>query len=120
MQSFVAATLAAAMLGAGCGVANAADEIVLGAAVSLTGKYSVNGKNTQDGYNLAVKVINDKGGIKVGDKQYKLKVVYYDDESTSARGAQLVERLIDQDKVNFILGPYSSALTKAIAPITEK
>ncbi|HEY3532316.1 MAG TPA: amino acid ABC transporter substrate-binding protein, partial [Casimicrobiaceae bacterium] len=44
------------MLGAGCGVANAADEIVLGAAVSLTGKYSVNGKNTQDGYNLAVKV----------------------------------------------------------------
>jgi branched-chain amino acid transport system substrate-binding protein len=119
-QSFVAAALAAAMFGAGCGVANAADEIVLGAAVSLTGKYSVNGKNTQDGYNLAVKVINDKGGIKVGDKQYKLKVVYYDDESTSARGAQLVERLIDQDHVNFILGPYSSALTKAIAPTTEK
>jgi branched-chain amino acid transport system substrate-binding protein len=119
-QSFVAAALATAIFGAGCGVANAADEIVLGAAVSLTGKYSVNGKNTQDGYNLAVKVINDKGGIKVGDKQYKLKVVYYDDESTSARGAQLVERLIDQDKVNFILGPYSSALTKAIAPITEK
>jgi branched-chain amino acid transport system substrate-binding protein len=118
---FAAATLVAAMLGAGAGVAGAADDtIVLGAAVSLTGKYSVNGKNTQDGYNLAVKVINDKGGVKVGDKHYKLKVVYYDDESTSARGAQLVERLIDQDHVNFVLGPYSSALTKAIAPITEK
>jgi branched-chain amino acid transport system substrate-binding protein len=118
---FAAAALAAAMLGGGTGVASAADDtIVLGAAVSLTGKYSVNGKNTQDGYNLAVKVINDKGGVKVGDKQYKLKVVYYDDESTSARGAQLVERLIDQDHVNFILGPYSSALTKAVAPITEK
>lgn len=94
--------------------------IVLGAAVSLTGKYSVNGKNTQDGYNLAVKVINEQGGVKVGGKHYDLKIVYYDDESTSARGAQLVERLISQDHVNFVLGPYSSALTKAVAPITEK
>lgn len=115
------ATLFAVALGATPALAQAADgTIVLGAAVSLTGKYSVNGKNTQDGYNLAVKAINDKGGIDVGGKHYKLEIRYYDDESTSARGAQLVERLISQDHVDFILGPYSSALTKAIAPITEK
>ncbi len=96
------------------------DTIVLGAAVSLTGKYSTNGKNTRDGYDLAVKRINDMGGVKVGDKTYRLAVKYYDDESTSARGAQLVERLIDQDGVQFVLGPYSSGLTKAIAPVTEK
>ena len=112
----------AALLAAGVapGALAADGTIVLGAAVSLTGKYSTNGKNTQDGYNLVVKTINDKGGIKVGNKHYDLKVVYYDDESTSARGAQLAERLISQDHVNFVLGPYSSALTKAIAPITEK
>jgi branched-chain amino acid transport system substrate-binding protein len=98
----------------------AGDTIVLGAAVSLTGKYSTNGKNTKDGYELAVKRINDMGGVKVGGKSYKLAVKYYDDESTSARGAQLVERLINQDGVQFILGPYSSGLTKAIAPVTEK
>ena len=97
-----------------------ADTIALGAAVSLTGKYSTNGKNTKDGYDLAVERVNELGGVKVGGKSYKLKVVYYDDESTSARGAQLVERLISQDGVQFILGPYSSALTKAIAPVTEK
>src|SRR4051794_16502681 len=96
------------------------DTIVLGAAVSLTGKYSTNGKNTRDGYDLAVERINETGGVKVGGKSYKLKVLYYDDESTSARGAQLVERLISQDNVQFILGPYSSGLTKAIAPVTEK
>ncbi|MDQ2916498.1 MAG: amino acid ABC transporter substrate-binding protein [Pseudomonadota bacterium] len=112
----------AAVLAASVGPSAAAadDTIVLGAAVSLTGKYSTNGKNTQDGYNLAVKTINEKGGVKVAGKPYQLKIVYYDDESTSARGAQLVERLINQDHVNFVLGPYSSALTKAIAPITEK
>ena len=121
-RSILAAGCAAAVISAGVAASAAAadDTIVLGAAVSLTGKYSTNGKNTKDGYDLAVKTINDKGGVKVGGKEYKLKVVYYDDESTSARGAQLVERLIDQDHVNFVLGPYSSPLTKAIAPVTEK
>ena len=97
-----------------------ADTIVLGAPVSLTGKYSVNGKNTKDGYDLAVKRINEMGGVKVAGKTYKLKVIYYDDESTPARGAQLTERLISQDGVKFMLGAYSSGLTKAMAPVTEK
>jgi branched-chain amino acid transport system substrate-binding protein len=96
------------------------DTIVLGAAVSLTGKYSVNGKNTKDGYDLAIKRLNEMGGVKVSGKSYKFKVLYYDDESTPARGAQLAERLINQDGVKYVLGAYSSGLTKAIAPITEK
>jgi branched-chain amino acid transport system substrate-binding protein len=118
----VAAGIAAAGLLAapGAGAKVEGDTIVLGAAVSITGKYSTNGKNTQDGYDLAVERVNAMGGIKVGGKSYKLKVIYYDDESTPARGAQLVERLINQDGVQFILGPYSSGLTKAIAPVTEK
>jgi branched-chain amino acid transport system substrate-binding protein len=49
-----------------------------------------------------------------------LKIIYYDDESTPLRTAQLAERLINQDGVKYMLGPYSSATTKAIAPITEK
>jgi len=98
----------------------AADTITLGAAVSFTGKYSTNGKHTKNGYDLAVKRINENGGVKVGDNTYLLQIIYYDDESTPARVAQLIERLINQDKVNFILGPYSSGLTKAIAPVTEK
>lgn len=100
--------------------AHAADTLTLGAAVSFTGKYSTNGMHTKNGYDLAVKRINERGGIQVGDKSYLLQITYYDDESTPARGAQLIERLINQDRVNFILGPYSSGLTKAIAPVTEK
>ncbi|WP_300006969.1 amino acid ABC transporter substrate-binding protein, partial [Pseudonocardia sp.] len=96
------------------------DEIVLGSAISTTGKYSTNGKHTQNGYDLAVKKLNEMGGVKVGDTVYKLRIVYYDDESTPARGAQLADRLINQDGVKFLLGPYSSGLTKAIAPVTEK
>src|SRR5689334_4813101 len=116
-----AGACAAALVAAGVARAKVeGDTVVLGAAVSLTGKYSVNGKNTKDGYDLAVKRINEMGGVKVGGKSYKLNVVYYDDESTPARGAQLAERLIGQDGVKFLLGAYSSGLTKAIAPVTEK
>jgi branched-chain amino acid transport system substrate-binding protein len=98
----------------GCG------EIELGAAVSATGIYAANGKNTQNGYEFAIKKINDAGGVKIDGKCYHFKIKYYDDESTPARAAQLVERLIDQDKINYVLGPYGSPLTKAILPVIEK
>ncbi len=112
--------LATAAVFAMSGAAWAQDVITLGAAVSLTGKYSTNGAHTKNGYDLAVEKINEAGGVKVGDKTYKLAIKYYDDESTPARGAELAERLISQDEVKFLLGPYSSGLTKAIAPVTEK
>ena len=96
------------------------DKIILGAAISLTGKYSSNGVHTQNGYNMAVDRINSMGGVKVGGKTYKFDIIYYDDESNPKRAAQLAERLISQDGVEFMLGPYSSGLTKAIAPVTEK
>jgi branched-chain amino acid transport system substrate-binding protein len=120
MPRFLAACLIAFVLSSAAIAAKEEDTVVLGAAVSLTGKYSVNGKNTKDGYDIAVERINEMGGVKVGNKRFKLKVVYYDDESTPARGAQLAERLISQDGVKFLLGAYSSGLTKAMAPITEK
>ena len=96
------------------------DTIVFGAAVSFTGKYSTNGKHTKNGYDLAAKRLNEMGGVKVAGKSYKVKIKYYDDESTPARAGQLAERLIKQDKIKFILGPYGSGPTKGMAPITEK
>jgi branched-chain amino acid transport system substrate-binding protein len=96
------------------------DDIVVGAALSLTGKYAQNGINTKNGYDLAARTINDKGGIRIGDKNYRLVLRYYDDESTPVRGSDLAERLIEQDGVRFMLGPYSSGITEAILPVIEK
>jgi branched-chain amino acid transport system substrate-binding protein len=100
--------------------AEACEDLVLGAALSTTGIYASNGNNTKNGYEFAVKKINDAGGVKIGNQCYHFKIIYYDDESTPARAAQLIERLIDQDKVTFVLGPYSSPMTKAVLPVTEK
>ncbi len=97
-----------------------ADTITLGASISLTGKYSTAGGHTKNGYDLAIKKINDAGGIQFGGKTHMLELKIYDDESTPARAAELAERLIQRDNVKLMLGPYSSGLTKAIAPVTEK
>jgi branched-chain amino acid transport system substrate-binding protein len=96
------------------------DTIILGSAISLSGKYSTNGLHTQKGYDFAAKKINDAGGVKVGGKTYKLAIKYYDDESAASRATQLAERLIQQDGIQFMLGPYSTGMTKAVAPVTEK
>ncbi|HSR71290.1 MAG TPA: amino acid ABC transporter substrate-binding protein [Kiloniellales bacterium] len=116
----IAATAVSAIAAAPAAAKVEGDTIILGSAISLTGKYSTNGIHAQNGYELAVKRVNEMGGVTVQGKQYKLDVVYYDDESTPARGAQLVERLINQDGVKYMLGPYSSGLTKAVAPVSEK
>jgi branched-chain amino acid transport system substrate-binding protein len=114
LAGIVSAGLAAPGYAADC------EEIKLGSAISLTGKYATNGIHAKNGYEFAIQKIKDNGGVKIGDKCYNFSVTYYDDESKGDRGATLAERLINQDGVQYMLGPYSSGLTKAIAPVTEK
>jgi len=95
--------------------------IVLGAAVSDTGKYAREGKDTRQGYVLWQEWVNNEyGGIKVGDDTYQVELIMYDDEGDPDTTAKLVEKLITEDEVDFLLGPYSSGLTKSASAIAEK
>jgi branched-chain amino acid transport system substrate-binding protein len=98
----------------------AVDMIVLGSALSLTGPSALGGTSSREGYELAIRKINENGGVKVGGRTYRLVLRYYDDESISARAMALAERLIAQDGVKFMLGPYGSGPTKAVLPVIEK
>ncbi|MEA2666254.1 MAG: branched-chain amino acid transport system substrate-binding protein, partial [Candidatus Eremiobacteraeota bacterium] len=100
--------------------AAAGDTIVFGSAVSLTGSLTKEGHLTQEGYDFWKDYVNKHGGIKVGGKSYKVDIKYYDDESKPATAAQLAERLIDQDHVNFILGPYGSGTAFTVAQLVER
>jgi branched-chain amino acid transport system substrate-binding protein len=98
-----------------------AGTIVFGAAVSDTGTYAREGQDTRQGYDLWLDWVNNEyGGIKVGDDRYEVEIVYYDDEGDSDTAANLVERLITEDEVDFLLGPYSSGLTMSTSAIAEK
>ncbi len=90
--------------------------IVLGASLSLTGIYADGGKYSLEGYQLGIKQHNAKGGV-LG-RQLQLK--YYDDQSEPATGVRLYERLINEDKVDVIIGPYGTAITAPAANVAER
>ncbi len=96
------------------------DTILFGSAVSLTGSLNKEGKLTQEGYEFWKSYVNAHGGIKVGGKTYKVDIKYYDDESKPSNAADLAERLIDEDHVNFILGPYGSGTAFTVAQMVER
>ena len=97
-----------------------ADEIVLGSAISQTGKYAREGKFYVDAYALTVDAVNKAGGVKIGGKPYKLVLKMYDDQSDPNLGVRLFTRLVTSDKVNFLLGPYSSGITIPASAVSEK
>ena len=100
--------------------ARAADIIKIGAPVSQSGTFAREGQLLRDGYDLWKEKINAAGGLKVGGKSYKVEVIYYDDESNAQTSATLTEKLITEDKVQFLFGPYSSGIANATAAISER
>ncbi len=97
-----------------------ADVIVLGTAMSQTGKYAREGKFYVDGYAIALDAINKAGGVKVGGKAYSLELKMYDDQSDPNLSVRLFTRLVTSDKVNFLLGPYSSGIVIPASSVSEK
>src|ERR1700756_2590408 len=96
------------------------DVITFGSALSLTGKVSTEGRLVREGYDFYVRHINERGGIKVGGKTYKVAIKYYDDQSDPNTSAKLYEKLITEDGVQLLLGPYSSGITFAASAAAEK
>jgi branched-chain amino acid transport system substrate-binding protein len=97
-------------------VAEAQPPIRIGASASKTGAYAALGQNQLRGYQLCVKHTNEKGGV-LGRK---LELVVEDDQSRSATAIRIYERLITQEKVDLVLGPYGSPMTEPVINLTEK
>jgi branched-chain amino acid transport system substrate-binding protein len=97
-------------------MADAQGPIRIGASLSLTGTYAKLGKNQHEGYQLCQKDLNAKGGL-LGRK---VEFVVYDDQSMPPTAVRLYEKLITEDKVDGVMGPYSSPVTEAAANVTEK
>ncbi|MDE0189593.1 MAG: amino acid ABC transporter substrate-binding protein, partial [bacterium] len=97
-----------------------AGTVRIGAALSETGKFAVEGRDSRQGYDTWVRWVNEEyGGIDIDGRRYAAEIIYYDDESDADTAANLVQRLIDEDRVDFLLGPYSSGLTTGASAIAE-
>ncbi len=100
--------------------ASFAGTVTIGASIGLTGSLAKEGKLTLDGYKFWEQWVNSHGGLKVGDKRYKVDIKYYDDQSDANQSARLMEKLITQDNVKLLLGPYGTPATLQDAVIAER
>src|SRR5215469_13775634 len=119
MKHFWALAPIIAALGAGPALAQT-NTITLGSAVQLTGKDANTGRYYRDGYQFTIDKINANDGITVGGKKYLLKLDLLDNQSDTNLDVQLYTKLITQDKVDFLLGSYSTAVVLIDTSIAEK
>ncbi|HUA77722.1 MAG TPA: ABC transporter substrate-binding protein, partial [Acetobacteraceae bacterium] len=96
--------------------AKAAPPIVIGTTISETGPLATDGAYQIKGIQAGIAAANANGGW-LGRK---IELKYYDDKSSTGTAVRLYERLITDDQVNLLIGPYSSLLGVAVAPLINK
>ncbi|SFU36776.1 amino acid ABC transporter substrate-binding protein [Pseudoduganella namucuonensis] len=104
------------MLSLMAAAAQAVEPVKIGVSLSLTGKYAELGRMSQNAYKLWETDINRQNGL-LGRP---VRVMVVDDKSDAQIAKEIYRRLIEEDKVDLIFGPYSSEITQAVLPITDK
>ena len=101
---------------------SAPQSIKLGAVISLTGPMTAGGKWVTQGYNIAVKHMNETGGVLIKEfgRKIPLEIVYLDNESDPKQVATRMERLYSIDKVDVFLGGFTQFLIVPQLAVAEK
>ena len=121
LSRMIAVSIAAAGATALLSIPAAAQDVIkVGAPLPLTGPLAPEGLKQKRGYDLWAEAATAKGGIRAGGKTYKIEIVYTDYASNTPRAVQAAERMITEDKVNFLFAPFGSGATKAASAISEK
>lgn len=116
--SMVAASIAGTVLWAGVALAQT-KEVKIGYLLPLTADSAPQGQQSKRGIDMAVEEINAAGGIKsLGGAQ--LKIVYADTQGKPQVAVQEAERLIAQEKVDFLAGAYNSGVTLPASEVAER
>ena len=96
-------------------------EVAVGLSISLTGRFCPQGQQALQGIRLWRSYINAQGGIAVrGGEKRSVRLIWYDDRSQVSFARKNVFQLLREDKIDILVGPYSSSLTMAVVEIAEE
>jgi len=108
------------LLLAGCvGQTAVEKDVAIGVIAPITGSIPVVGQSTVNAAKLAVKEINDAGGLQVGDQQIQVTLVIEDDKDQTGAAVSAAQKLINQDNVVAIIGPQASRNAIPASTIAE-
>ena len=114
MKKFLAIVLGLVL--AFSSIASADDVFKIGLVCPLSGSSAISGVIMKNAAEMAVNEINEKGGI---NGKIKIQLLAEDDEGIPANAVNVVQKLVEQDKVNIILGAQLSSCTLAMMEITK-
>lgn len=106
--------------GGGGGATAGGDEIVIGHYASLTGSEATFGVSTDNGINLAVNEVNNAGGLDIGGRKHKIRLVSDDTEGKPEKAGTVVTKLITKDGAVAILGEVASSVSLQGAPVCQQ
>jgi branched-chain amino acid transport system substrate-binding protein len=107
-----------ALCAAGCGE-KAPSTIRVGVIAELTGDMPAVGESCKKAAQLAVKEMNDAGGVQVGDTRYKVELFIEDNAGRADQSASAAQKLITQQKVLAIIGPNATRYAIPASEIAE-
>ncbi len=96
------------------------DTVKVGVLHSLSGTMAISETSLRDVLLFAFDQINAAGGIKVGDKSYKIEPVIVDGASNWPLFAEKAKQLLEEDKVAVTFGCWTSVSRKSVLPVFEK
>ena len=94
-------------------------QIKIGVIAELTGDVPAVGASCKNAAEMAVAEINDAGGVQLGDKKYRIKLLIEDNAGKADQSASSAQKLITQQKVTAIVGPNASRYALPAAEIAE-
>src|SRR2546425_4821039 len=98
------------------------EAIRFGASISTSGRYALQGRQAVAGLQAWAKATNAEGGVRISQLRGTLPIalIHYDDASSSERAVAAAEKLIQVDRVHFLIGPYGSDLTRAVVGVARE
>ena len=116
LATAISAMLAVSVVASGCGGGSkASDEIKIGVVSEMTGSNATYGTSVVNGMKLALKEVNDKGGV----NGKKVSIVVADSKSEPAEAANAMSKLVNQDKTPVVMGIFTSSSAIAAANVSE-
>jgi branched-chain amino acid transport system substrate-binding protein len=94
--------------------------IVIGGTLPLSGQFSGEASAFQKLADTWAEMVNEGGGLKAGGENRPIKFLVYDDASEQPKAVQLYEKLVTEDRVDMLIGPYSSPMTFAASTVADK
>ncbi|HYB91950.1 MAG TPA: ABC transporter substrate-binding protein [Candidatus Binataceae bacterium] len=97
-----------------------AKRVTIGLSLSLTGEYAAMGRQAEAALRLLAADLNASAGVRVGGEFHEVALECVDDASDARRCAEIYRAMVAERRADLLMGPYSSALVRAAAPIAEE